>query len=393
MNGQANGSRAVIGIMKRLVLIGAGHAHAQVLKDWIAAPLPGVELVLVSPSALVPYSGMVPGWLAGHYRFEDICIDFAALADAAQARMLIDELVTLDPQRQRLQLRSGLVLDYDVLSLNVGSTLRPPPAPNGARMLALRPLAGLHQAWEAMLAETALAGTEPVRHVTAVGGGAAGVEALLATLARLRERQPDRAVLGCLISTGATLLSGMTRGTARRAHAALKAAGVTVRLATSFNDIARQPGELVLWATGAEAHAWQHGCGLAVSAAGFIRIDRWLRSLSHPQVHAVGDCAEWAEPLPKAGVYAVRMGAVLSVNLRAALGDGARSAFHPQRRFLSLLSTADGKAIASWGRWSASARWVWRWKDHIDRAFLERFSSAVSPALPYSGSPHKEISR
>ena len=379
--------------MKRLVLIGAGHAHAQVLKDWITAPLREVELVLVSPSALAPYSGMVPGWLAGHYHFEDICIAFAALAAAAQARLLIDELVGLEPEHQRLQLRSGLVLDYDVLSLNVGSTLRPPPAPDGTRMLALRPLAGLRQAWEAMLAETALADAAPVRHVTAVGGGAAGIEALLATLARLRQRQPHRTDDGRLVSTGAALLPGMSRGAARRAEAALKAAGVSVQLSTSFDDTERHPGELVLWATGAEAHAWQRVCGLAVSAAGFIRVDPWLRSLSHPQVHAVGDCAEWAEPLPKAGVYAVRMGAVLSVNLRAALGDGALSAFHPQRRFLSLLSTADGRAIASWGRWSANGRWVWRWKDHIDRAFVERFALAAAHAPRQSRLPAHGDSR
>ena len=379
--------------MKRLVLVGAGHAHAQVLKDWIAAPLREVELVLVSPSALAPYSGMVPGWLAGHYPFEDICIDFAALAAAARARLLIDELVALEPEHRRLQLRSGLALDYDVLSLNVGSTLRPPLAPAGARMLALRPLGGLRQAWEAMLEETAQADAAPVQHVTAVGGGAAGVEALLATLARLRQRQPNRAVQGHLVSTGATLLPGMSRGAVRRADAALKAAGVTVQLSTSFDDTARQPGELVLWATGAEAHAWQRVCGLAVSAAGFIRVDPWLRSVSHLQVHAVGDCAEWAEPLPKAGVYAVRMGAVLSVNLRAALGDGALAAFHPQRRFLSLLSTADGRAIASWGRWSASARWVWHWKDHIDRAFLERFASAAAQTQRRPHSPAHGDSR
>ena len=368
--------------MQRLVLVGAGHAHAQVLKDWIAAPLPNVELVLISPSALAPYSGMVPGWLAGRHRYEDICIDFAALAAAAQARLLIDELVALEAEPQRLKLRSGQVLQYDVLSLNVGSTLRPPPAPSGTRMLALRPLAGLRQAWEATLMETALANAERVQYVTAVGGGAAGVEALLAALFRMRQRQPHRAVRGQLVSTGATLLPGMAQGAARRAHAALKGAGVSVQLGASFDSTERHLGELLLWATGAEAHAWQRACGLAVSAAGFIRVDACLRSLSHPQVHAVGDCAEWADPLPKAGVYAVRMGAVLSVNLRAALGDGAPAVFQPQRRFLSLLSTADGRAIASWGRWSANGRWVSRLKDRIDHAFLERFAAAAArPAL------------
>ena len=81
---------------QRLLLIGAGHAHAQVLRDWITAPVPGVDLVLVSPSSLAPYSGMVPGWLAGVYRFEEICIDFAALAAAGLRLVALPALADID---------------------------------------------------------------------------------------------------------------------------------------------------------------------------------------------------------------------------------------------------------------------------------------------------------
>ena len=125
--------------MKRLLLMGAGHAHAQVLRDWAQRPQPGTELVLVSPSALAPYSGMVPGWLAGHYAYEQICIDFAALAHAARARLVLDEMVGLDAAQRRVTLASGAALDYDALSLNIGSTLEPPPV-QGVPLLALRPL-------------------------------------------------------------------------------------------------------------------------------------------------------------------------------------------------------------------------------------------------------------
>ena len=370
--------------MRRLVLVGAVHAHAQVLKGWIAAPLRGAERVLISPSALVPFSGMVPRWLTGHCRLEDICIDFSALAAAARARLVIDELVALEPNRRRLQLRSGSVLDYDVLSLNVGSTLRPTTPADGIRMLPLRPLAGLRHAWESMLVDISNDPADAPMNVTAVGGGAAGVEALLATLAHLRQWQPKRTIHGCLVSAGAALLPGMSASAVRHAQAALKAADVSVRLRTTFSDTERRPNELVLRATGAQAHAWQSASGLSVSAGGFIRVDRWLRSVSHHQVHAVGDCAEWIEPLPKAGVYAVRMGSVLSVNLRAALGAGSLAAFEPQQRFLSLQSTADGRAIASWGRWSVNARWVGRWKNHIDRAFLQRFALTTEAPTPHS---------
>ncbi len=374
--------------MKRLVLIGAGHAHAQVLKDWITRPVPGTELVVVSPTALAPYSGMVPGWLAGTYRFDEICIDFAALASAAGARLVIDELAAMEPNRRRVQLRSGTSFDYDVLSLNVGSTLSPPaPAQGGARVLSLRPLAGLRKAWDALLADPGITETDTPLQVTAVGGGAAGVEAVLAAVVRLRSLRPSRPINATLLTRGDALLPGMAPAAGRLARAALAAAGVTTQLGTTYNDSVAASCNLLLWATGADAHAWQRDCGLAVGPTGFIRVDERLRSVSHPQVHAVGDCAEWAEPLPKAGVYAVRMGPVLSRNLRAALGAGEAVAYRPQHRFLALLATADGSAIASWGRWSLRGRWVWRWKDRIDRGFLRRFAVAVSPHRSASPTP------
>lgn len=368
--------------MKRLLLIGAGHAHAQVLKDWIGRPVPGCDVTIVSPHALTPYSGMVPGWLAGAYRFNEIVIDFAALAAAAGATLLVDEMIGLDPRRRQVRLRSGGALGYDVLSLNVGSTLTPPVPPRGAQVLilSLRPLAKLRHAWDALLADSRITASAAPLVVSAVGGGAAGVESLLATLHRLRSMRPGRPVQGRLITASDTLLPGLAPAAVRSAQAVLVAAGVEVQTGRDYDDSVARSSDVVLWATGAEAHAWQRGCGLAVSDRGFIRVDERLRSCSHPQVHAVGDCAEWVRPLPKAGVFAVRMGPVLSRNLRAALGVTTPIPYAPQRRTLSLLSTADGRAIAAWGRWSLRGPWLWRWKDRIDRAFVRRFVIA-GPAL------------
>jgi pyridine nucleotide-disulfide oxidoreductase family protein len=368
-----------VAALKRLLLVGAGHAHAQVLKDWIARPLPGCAVTVVSPHAVTPYSGMVPGWLAGSYRFDEIGIDFAALAAAAGAAFRRDEMTGLDPAQRQVLLRSGGVLPYDVLSLNVGSTLNPPSALRGgrARILALRPLGELHPAWEAVLGDAALAAADGPLVVTAVGGGAAGVESLLAALKRLRELRRGRPVQGVLISASAAIVPGLAPAAARSARAALVQAGVAVHTGCEADDSLARSSDLVLWATGAEAHAWQGRCSLALSERGFIRVDAHLRSCSHPEVHAVGDCAEWAPPLPKAGVFAVRMGPVLSRNLRAALGAGSPAPYVPQRRYLALLATADGRAIASWGRWSLEGRWLWRWKDRIDRAFVRRFAVAV----------------
>lgn len=250
--------------MKRLVLAGAGHAHALVLRALVRQPMPGVEVVVISPEPLAPCSGMAPGWLSGHYRFDEIAIDFPPLAAAAGARWCQGEIHAPDPARRQLQLANGSTLDYDVLSLNVGSTLRPPQAEN-AQMLPLRPL--------------------------------------------------------------------------------------------------------------------------AVDEQGFVRIDEQLRSVSHPQVFATGDCASWSgQALPKAGAHAVRMAPVLAGNLRAALmgpvSAGQLRAHLPQRHFLALLATGDGRAIASRGPFGAEGAWAWRWKDRIDRRFLQQFLATRAASQP-----------
>jgi pyridine nucleotide-disulfide oxidoreductase family protein len=366
-------------VSRRLVLIGAGHAHAIVLEAWARAPLAEVDLVVVSPYRIAPYSGMVPGWLAGAYRFDEIGIDFEALCARAGARWLPASLARLDPSGRHVELDDGTRLTYDLLSLNVGSTLTPPQGTGDAQVLSMRPLSELRVAWEALLERwVAPDDARPLR-VTAVGGGAAGFESLLAVLRRLRALRHDRQVLGALWSRSGELLPGHPPSARRAALRALRDAGVELRLGEGWRGESLSAGDLILWATGAQAHEWQRDPArrgdLAVGPEGFVAVDRQLRSVSHPEVFAAGDCADWAEPLPKAGVHAVRMGPVLAHNLRAALLGEALRSHHPQSAFLTLLATADGRAIASRGAWSLSGRWAWRWKDRIDRAFVRRFSS------------------
>lgn len=366
-----------------LVLVGAGHAHAQVLKGWAEAPLPGVELVVVSPHALAPYSGMVPGWLAGTYAFDEIVIDFARLSERAGARWVQAELRRLDPGRQQVDLSNGERLRYDLLSLNVGSTLTPPAGDFHARVLPMRPLAELRERYEAVLAQWRNDESERPFRISAVGGGAAGFESLLAVLRRLRNMRPDRPVQGTLLTRSAELLPGHPAAAQRAAMRALREADVRLQPGTDWSDEAGRSADLVLWATGAQAHAWQRDAQrrgtLAVSPEGFVQVDETLRSVSHPNVLAAGDCTQWLRPLPKAGVFAVRMGPVLLHNLQATLAGEALRPYAPQTAFLSLLATADGRAIASRGAWSLSGRWAWRLKDRIDRGFIRRFSpQAVS---------------
>lgn len=379
--------------MKRLILAGAGHAHALVLRALLRQPMPGVEVLVVSPEPLAPYSGMVPGWLAGRYRFDEIVIDFPRLAAAAGARWLQGEIDALDPACRQIRLAGGGTFDYDLLSLNVGSTLNSPGAEH-AWMLPLRPLSMLRRRYEAVLDRWTHDPAERPFVVTTVGGGAAGFEALLAVLARLRAL-PDRVVHGGLLTRSASLLPGVAPAARRAAQRALDRAGATVRPGSGWGAPIDHGSDVVLWATGAEAPDWQRDPArrgtLAVDDQGFVRIDGQLRSVSHPQVFATGDCACWPDPgLPKAGVHAVRMGPELVRNLRAALrgpaGAGAFAAHRPQRHFLALLATGDGRAIVSHGVFGAEGAWAWRSKGPIDRRFLDQFR-VPEPAKPAVHSP------
>jgi NADH dehydrogenase FAD-containing subunit len=370
--------------MKRLVLAGAGHAHALLLLGLQQAPLHDTELLVVSPQPLAPYSGMVPGWLAGAYRFDEIVIDFPRLAASVGARWVTGEIDAVEADRRRLRLADGSEVGYDVLSLNLGSTLRPPQA-EGAIVLPLRPLAALRAHFERLLLDHASAPGGAPTVVSAVGGGAAGFEALLAVLARLRAERPDRPVSGRLLTRGAVLLPGLPARARRAAERALADARVRLQAGTPWSNEVAACSDVVLWATGAEAHDWQRDPdrrgSLAVDPAGFVRIDAALRSVSHPEVFASGDCAAWsAGALPKAGVFAVRMAPVLARNVRQALGEAPPPLrYRPQRQYLVLLATANRRAIAVRGPWAAEGAWAWRLKDHIDRSFIARFA-APGPA-------------
>ncbi|HEX5092184.1 MAG TPA: FAD-dependent oxidoreductase [Burkholderiales bacterium] len=331
--------------MKRVLLVGGGHAHAWILREGF----PG-EVALVSPYPHHTYSGMLPGYVAGHYAADEIRIDLAALCARAGARLVIGRAAALDDARRRARLEDGSVLEYDTASLDVGSEAGAP-----AHTLPAKPFEPFMARWEEV--------RDRLRRVAVVGGGAAGVEMAMA--------------IACRTGAHVTLYSDrrMFRpGLARRLARQLAANGVELRAAAYAPVDAGAPPDLVLWTAGAVASPWLRASGLAVDARGFVLVDDRLRSVSHPNVFAAGDCATLRDaPHPKSGVYAVRHATVLLANLR-----GADLPFAPQRRALALLSCGRRYAIAEWGGMSWEGEWVWRWKDRIDRRWVEGFRAATA---------------
>jgi len=378
--------------VKRLLLIGGGHAHLFVLEAFARAPLPGVELVLVSPHQLAPYSGMMPGVIAGHYHYDQGCVDLAPLVRAAGCRWLKTLAVQFDPANRGVVCENGTRLDYDLLSIDTGST--PPPASIPgvqAHAIMVKPIESFIPRWQQLATDDAC--LRPL-NIVVVGGGAAGVEVLAAMRHRLARTtwHPHRFHL---IGRQDTLLHQQAPQVGRAAARALQALGIALHLGQAVNSVAqdhvkltdgtRIDSDFTIWATGAAAPDWPRAAGLAVDEAGFITIDPTLRSCSHPDVFAAGDVASLVHhPYPKSGVYAVKAGPVLAANLRAALQGQPLTSWTPQTRALALLSTGDRHAIGAWGNWVWQGRWVWRWKDYIDRRFVARFSAHKLAAHPHS---------
>jgi selenide,water dikinase len=365
-----------------IVLLGAGHAHVEVLRRFAMRPEPGVRLTLIGREPETPYTGMLPGLIRSEYTHHEAHIDLAPLAAMASARLILAEATAFDPDGRTVTVTGRPDIPFDLLSVDVGGT---PAAPAGAG-IAVKPIGGfldrLHRL-EAELPDGA--------RIAIVGGGPGGVELALALAVRFAGQlrlvlicataEPiatapgaaRRAVRQALVDAGVELVCGVT-ATALAAGRLLLSDGSYIEVASA------------LWATGVEGPAFLAASGLACDRSGCIRITRELRSVSHRHIFAAGDCASLDDdPRPKAGVWAVRAGAPLAANLRRAATGKALRPWRPQRNALVILGLGHGRAVAWRNGIAVQGRKVWWLKDRIDRRWMRMYTEmrmAPAPDAP-----------
>ncbi len=373
-------------LTKDLVLIGGGHAHALVLRKWGMDPMPGVRVTVINPGPTAPYTGMLPGHVAGHYTRDELEIDLVKLGRHAGARLVLGKACGLDVASKLVRIEGQDPIPYDVASFDVGIT---------AQMLAIKgfaehavgakPLDIFAARWRAYL-EALPGGTA---RIAVIGGGVAGVELALAMHHAVRQRGASCEV--AIIEAGPAL-SGISDQTRDRLTRALQEAGITVHLNTRATEICADhvrletgetlPATLTVGAAGAFPHAWVHELPLPLTD-GFINVGADLRVAGHDDLFAVGDCAHMtATPRSKAGVFAVRSAPVLHDNFRAVLTGKPTRPFKPQSRYLKLISLGGKAAIAERGGLSFSSPLLWQWKDRIDRAFMDKFTELPAMEAP-----------
>lgn len=343
-------------------------------------PLPGARVTLVSPEAKAPYTGMLPGFVAEHYRQDELEIDLVKLARFAGARLISDSAVDMDLGEKTIGLGGGRRISYDVASINVGARGDLDSILGFDKFgTPARPLGRFAAAWAERL-EGFKSGS-PAK-IAIIGGGVAGVELALAMDHRLRQEGVPEISITILESD--RLLSGLNAAGARFLRQRLMDRGVSVlegvkpvAITPRFVELQSGPSvqsKFTVAAAGASPHPWLSATGLRLEN-GYVAVNRYLQSETDKSVFAAGDCAHMvSSPRPKAGVFAVRQADVLAVNLRAALKeDSSMRIYRPQRYFMKLVSLGERSAYMERGLFRKQGPKTWRWKDRIDRRFMEQF--------------------
>ena len=373
-------------LTRDIVLVGGGHAHALVLRRWGMAPLPTARLTLINPGPTAPYSGMLPGHVAGHYPRAALEIDLVRLARFAGARLILGRATALDPEARAITVGDRRIR-YDIASIDVGVTSEMPDLPGfAAHAVPAKPLEGLSRRWAAFLDAAEAGRTAP--RAAVIGGGVAGLELAMAMAHALRTRTGAADVT--VIEAALELPTPGAAG--RRLAAALARQGVTLRLGAPAAEVLAEgvrlasgetvPAAFVAGAAGARPQPWLAETGLPTEQ-GALRVGPDLRVEGRDDLFAAGDCAHLSHaPRPKAGVYAVRAAPVLHDNLRAAATGAWLRPYHPQRDYLKLISLGEKSALAEKGGLAVESPLLWRLKDRIDRGFMEKLRDlpAMTPA-------------
>ena len=390
-------------VVSDLVLLGGGHANIQVLKMMAMNPIGGLRITLISDQTHSPYSGMVPGYLAGYYSYEDCHFDLRRICEELGQRFIKAKIIGVDTQRKKIRLENRADISYDCASINVG--IEPKPIENSSqepalRLIPLKPISRFIAHWDRLISELkAYQGDAPLQ-LAVVGAGASGVEISIILKMLIDQNKWNAQV--CLIHRHEFLVSAKDRRAQRRLSKTLEESGIKVLQNTEVleaheNGLALKDDRGGLYikefyraliATQASAPTWFKSSGLPVDQDGFVKVTGKLLIENEDALFAAGDCIHFSpSPLKKAGVYAVRQGRVLEHNIRAFFtGKSSLRTFHPKKHVLSLITIGDRKALVHQDGPSI-LRWMWPsllWqvKDGIDRRFMNRFQAETFEANP-----------
>ncbi len=386
----------------RLLLVGAGHTHLHLLSNAQDLHNAGYAVTLLAPREF-RYSGVASGSATGGLPIDIGTIDVGALTGDGGPAQGVDHhagrLVDVDLSGHRALTDGGRWLDFDVLSVNIGSVadrhdIEATDEVWASDVVSVKPLEQLRDLNSRISSEATCAGST-VR-VTLIGGGPTAME-LAGNLSSEDggEGAPPRQIT--VIEASETVMGHLPDLARRRLLALLRRRGVTVITGRSVRRIERghvvlagdevvsgEPGvehDVVVLASGLVSPPLLAEVGLSDvrlsdhgSAIDGIPVRTTLQHRDYDDVYAVGDCAFFTpQPLAKIGVYGVRQGPVLLASLLARAAGEPLPEFEPQRHALQVLDLGDGVGLATRGRWWWMGRAALRLKRRVDRRWLAQY--------------------
>lgn len=376
-------------IRKKIVLVGGGQTHAPVLKKLGMSREDNYDLTLISSNSIVPYSGMLPGYLAGSYTKEECLIDLRHISNFSGAKFIHANVTGLDLRNRQILLENRPPIRYDLLSLNVGIIPDLDSIVGKEHIVAIKPAISFFIRWKSILEKIEKGEYGKRFRLAILGAGAGGIEIAFNAQKRLMNIVPEVEIH--IFQRGKEILQGFNDNSKRKINLELQSKKIHLHLNEEIRKVSEVQNEyhcitnrgnqfqfdLVVGAVKARTLDWIEESELLKDENGFILVNDFLQSISHPDVFAVGDIATMKNHRrPKAGVFAVRQSVPLYENLMRFIADKPYIKYKPQENFLTLLNLGDGKAIASRGKYSLGAsKWIWKWKDQIDRGFMNKFSN------------------
>ena len=393
-----------------IVLLGAGHTNAHVLRMWKMKPIENAQLVCVSNHPIATYSGMMPGVLAGQYPIPDMEIDLVRYCASAGVRLLVGNVTGIDRDERELKFSDRPPLAYDYLCVGIGSrpTTKGVDVKDDSNLVAIKPMQTFLERLKAHLQTVATAQTKP--RIAIVGGGIGSIEIAFCLDRRIQD-SPD--VIGLkagqpveitLVTGGDRVGSGLIDSTQDKVNDVFESRGIKQLTGQRVKTVDGQKliladgtshdFDLIIWATSAVAPELLSALDLEVDGRGFLNTRPTLQTVADDRIFAVGDSGTLVDfDLPKAGVYAVRQGPVLWDNLQRSVWQRKLISYQPQQTFLKLINTADGKTIAERGKRSFYGKMWWYLKDRIDQKFMAMYQdyTPMPMAPPKPPSPDEEM--
>ena len=382
-----------------LVLIGAGHTNCLFMKMWAMKSNPSLRVTLINPDPISSYTGMLPSLVAGLCTKADAQINLFGLCRAIGARLIIDSVEKIDRKKSQLICNTGRIVNYDLLSINIGSSSI--PLINGFKEFgcSVRPLAAFQERWEKFL-QSVNVKSPPV--ICIIGGGLASIELSFAMDIRLKKTGIERFKIKIFERGKAFGKLSSNQQRYLKSKAKLRKIEIienAIIKEVLSNGLMQKSGkfvhaDFVVSCIGPNPNDLFKRSKIE-NKDGYGSVDKTLRVIGFENAFAVGDCANFpSQVVDKSGVYAVRQAPILYKNILKLSRSEELVQFKPQSDYLKLIVYDSTSAIFLRNGLAFSAKWVWSLKNFIDKKFIKNFkklSEMITRDMANGGNNSKKM--